>query len=98
MRKTTGSAERRESRSPTPRDALLSGRGSAGAEGVMDTAVFYRGLLFALRLEGFPDTFDTEGERFHRAFGETIKYARSIRAQVPLDELQSFDPMFGHYR
>ena len=57
---------------------------------------FYRGLLYALRLRR--QTFDTEGQAFHRAFGEVMRFAReNPAADTPLPVEVHLNPLFSVY-
>jgi hypothetical protein len=60
--------------------------------------IFYRGLLFGLRLAG-RDEFLAEGVAFHRAFGSTMELAEKLFDGV--DEIgvieYDIDPIFGVY-
>jgi hypothetical protein len=60
--------------------------------------LFYRGLLFGLRLAG-EEEFLAEGSAFHRAFGATMEFASRLFEGV--DAIQpvqcEVDPIFGVY-
>jgi hypothetical protein len=60
--------------------------------------LFYRGLLFGLRLAG-EEEFLAEGAAFHRAFGATMEFASSLFEGV--DAIRpvecEVDPIFGVY-
>lgn len=60
--------------------------------------LFYRGLLFGLRLAG-EEEFLAEGAAFHRAFGETMELA--LRLFEGVDAIRpvecEVDPIFGVY-
>jgi hypothetical protein len=64
----------------------------------IDKLLFYRGLLFGLRVAGEQE-FLAEGAAFHRAFGSTIEFAGQLFAGVdavrPLE--CEIDPIFGVY-
>ncbi|MBX3214344.1 MAG: hypothetical protein KF850_20080 [Labilithrix sp.] len=61
----------------------------------METTVFFRGLLFALRAER--GRFLAEGQRFHAAFRSMLELARTepSMALTAARMLENFDPVFG---
>ncbi|HKY34559.1 MAG TPA: hypothetical protein VJN18_01360 [Polyangiaceae bacterium] len=63
---------------------------------MMDTSVFYRGVLFALR-ERHRTTFIAEGTKFHAAFRAMLETAVHEPPFAAAAErmLENFDPVFG---
>jgi len=66
----------------------------SGREETMDTGVFYRGVLCALRLRR--KKFVADGEAFHAAFRAMLEYAEVNAPAFPARRmLENFDPVFG---
>ena len=60
----------------------------------MSLALFYRGLLYALREKRHE--FIADGDEFHGAFRAMLERAKEQHLPVPADELlDEFDPVFG---
>lgn len=64
----------------------------------MDRHTFFASLLLGLRLNG-REEFEAEGERFHRAFLDTVKMARERGGLLPDNERWiRMDPVFKTVR
>jgi len=65
----------------------------------IDKLTFYRGLLYALRLQlGDATKFFTHDASFHRAFGAAVSYAKATwpgGSGRPIETHE--DPIFGEY-
>jgi hypothetical protein len=59
----------------------------------MNTSVFYRGLLYALRERR--QKFVADGDDFHSAFREMLRAAQRDLPRVARRMLENFDPVFG---
>ena len=73
----------------------LLGSHSRRTEVAMDTSVFFRGVLFALRERR--ETFVAEGVTFHAAFRAMLETAldEPSFAAAAARMLENFDPVFG---
>jgi hypothetical protein len=67
---------------------------------ILRRRAFFRGLLYALCTIANEEEFIAEGPEYHRAFAETLRYARNIadegRGPAPIE--LHVDPLFGVYR